>query len=408
MGLTTPTTLQTSLQQTGYSNILRHLSLTEDIFSVLNENYNVKMKSMPQAIYYRADGLDNNEHSHRLGMLMPLSGTPTYGPGTPLGAAERQRTRSVTIYKNDYSHAVVNQLFGINAQDKKPYNLTEAELQQLGLYFKELKGLHIRQALLQRFSENLTMAAPTSTNCSNQWCANWLIKNLRLSQQPTFSANNTTYTNNIGQALNTAGTGSATVLDFPFLRTLNNYASYTKRIQPLDISVGGIKTSYACILPTSQTQFLKDPTYSTRSMGHVYTSYNRVGEQEQNWPNLLGHYGNMALIEDPRYPTLTVGGTNNPYSLTAGYLYPGNNDRRDSSVGAYDIGFLIGRGALIDWDAESLHYEEEKALTFGKWHERGGFGTTGVQTCFYDDDTNTSPQQFVVIALAFGHQDESA
>ena len=401
MAIATPNNLPGPLQVIGFSKILRYLSLTEDIFTVLSENYNTKKKTVPNAIYMTVDGLESTSHTHRLPMVMPLSGAPTYGNvQSQVSREENIITKYNTIYKNDYSHAVVNQMFGIDAQDKRFYNIIEQEMPLLGTYFKELKGVHIRQALLERYSENLTTASPTNAVIASEWSPNFYIKNLLDSQQPVFSPNNTTYTNRIGTALTTAGTGVNTICDFNYLMALEHYASYSKRIQPL--MIGG-KQKYVVLIPANQARFLKDPSL-VGSFGSIWTQYNRMNNEAMNWPNILGEMGSLILIEDPRAPTLTIGGTSAPFTLTAGYLYPGNSDRRDTSVEARDVGFLIGKGALVDWTAESVHYETEDALTYGKFRGKGGFGTNGCQQAQYDVVNNNAREQFTSIALVFGRQ----
>lgn len=403
MGVAQPLQLQSSLLVQGFSRMLQQKALQEDIFVKLNENYGPDYPSIPDAIYLTVDNVMTEEHSHKLGMIMPLSGAATYGnTQNQVGREERQVTKSVTIYKNDYSHAVTNQLFGIDAQDKRFYKLLEKETEQLGKYFKELKGVFIRQCLLERYSENLFLASPTSSLVSREWNPNWYVKNLADTAQPAFSQTNATFTNNIVTALNSAGTGQNATMDFQYLTALEHYALYEKKIKP--ISVGG-KTTYIVTVPARQAITLKNP-FVTGSFGNAWIQYNRLSDKEMNWPNVLGRFGTLLLIEDPRSPTILPGGTAAPFSLTPGYLYPGDNDTRSTSVLARDIGFLIGNAAMIEWEAERLHFEIEQALTYNKRRGHGAFGTCGFNQVQYDTDspTATSREQFSSIVLAFGRQ----
>jgi len=401
MAIAAPNVLTQQLQTIGWSKILRKLTLQEDIFTVLGENYSVPKKTLPNGIYYTVDSLKDTSHTHRLPMIMPLSGAARYGNvQTQPGFEENLQTQFVTIYKNDYSHAVVNQLFGIDAQDKRFYNLIQQELPLLGTYFKELKGLFIRQALLQRFGENLTLQPPTSTLIANEWTPNFYVKNCPDAQQPAFNANNVTYTNRIGTAMVTAGTGINATCDFQYLSALSHRAAYDNLIDP--IMVGG-EQKYIVLIPSRQAVFLKNANVGG-SYGAIWTQYNRMNKTAMEWPNYLGDFGNLILIEDPRSPTLLLGGTNSPFTLTAGYLYPGRNDQRSTSVNARDVGFLLGKGALIDWEAESLHWETENALTYNKFRGRGGFGTCGVQQTQYDNAGGTNRLQYSSMALVFARE----
>ena len=401
MGIAAPNQLTASNLVRGFSKLLQFKSLQDDIFAPLGEIYNTKTKEIPNAIYLTVNDIQSTAHDANLPMLMPLFGAPTYGNiQSQVGREENQVTKFVRIFKNDYSHAITNQLFGIDAQDKRYYNLLEQETAQLGFYFKELYGLWIRQALLERFSENLTNASPTNTATAREFTPNWYIKNIADTAQPAFSQVLATHTNNIVTALNLAGTTTAAVIDTHYLAALERFASYEAKITPLHI---GGQPTYIVTVPTNQAVFLKDPT-NAGSFGATWIQYNRLTEEEMNYPNVLGRYGVLLLIEDPRAPTILPGGSAAPFSLTTGYLFPGENDQRSTSPNARDLGFLIGRAALIKWETEGLHYEIEDALTYRKFRGRGAFGTAGVQQTQYDVDTNqnaTSREQFSSIALAF-------
>lgn len=400
MSIASPNTLLASNQVVAYSKLLQHLSLTEDIFQYLNQNYNTKMRNIPEAIYLTVNDVPDTAHTYNLPMLMPLTGSPTYGNTiSQVGREENQITKSVRILKNDYSHALTNQLFGIDAQDKRFYGLLQEETPQLGLYFKEQQGKHLRQALLERYSENLTDAQPTNAIVSSEFGPNWYIKNLDDAAQPAFDQTSQTHINNIVAALNTAGTSSDAQIDFNYLFALEHQANFVKRITP--IMIEGMKT-YIVTVPSRQAIVLKNPLV-TGSWGAQWTAYNRLTEVEMKWPNVLGRFGSLLLVEDPRNPVILPGGTAAPFTLTASYLQPGNNDERSTSVNARDIGFLLGKAAIVKWETEKLHFEVELANTYGKFRGRGAFGTYGIQQVQYDLDTvsNTTREQFSSIILAF-------
>lgn len=406
MSVASANTLQTSLQVQGFSRLLATKALIDDIFVYLNENYaDAAKKPMPDAIYLTVSDVQTYEHTHKLGMLMPLSGSPTYGNTTSqVGREENQVTKSVTIYKNDYSHAITNQLFGIDAQDKRFYSLLERETDQLALYFKELEGLHIRQALLERYAENLFSAAPTSSSIAREWSPNWYVKNVSDTAQPAFSQTLQTFTNNIVTALNAQG--NTAVIDFKYLLALENWMLYAAPRKIRQLAKVGSKggRGYIVTIPSRQAVFLRDPTRSN-SFGTEWVKYNRLTDEQMNWPNVLGKFGTMVLVEDPRSPTLLPAGSAAPYTLTANYLYPGDNDERSNATAAKDVGFGLGQGALIKWVAEALHYEIEDANTYRKRRGRGAFGTYGIQQVQYDRDSAnqsaTTREQFSSMVLAF-------
>lgn len=403
MSVASPSTLNTNLMVKGFSKLLQMKALQEDVFMSLNENYSTTRQKMPDAIYLTVNDIKTEEHTHTIGMLMPLSGNPTYGSAnTPLGSEENQVTKSLVIYKNDYSHAVTNQLFGLNAQDKKFYQLLEKETDQLGLYFRELEGLHIRQALLERYSENLAAvtATPTYPTCTYAWNSNWLVKNLAESAQPVYSSNASTFASRIGTALNTAGTSSSATWDFKYLSRMVRQASDIKKLKSIKIKN---RDMYVVTVPSDQAMFLKDPTVSN-TYGNMWIQYNRMTDMDMTFPNTLGIFGNLLLIEDPRYPVVFPTGSSYPNGLAPRYMRPGNNDERQRVTGERSIGFCMGMGPIVKWDAEKLHFEIETALTYGKRRGHGAFGTYGIQRVEFDavtpDDTTIENFSSMVLAAA--------
>ena len=83
-------------------------------------------------------------------------------------------------------------------------------------------------------------------------------------------------------------------------------------------------------------------------------------------------------------------------------MFPGNNDQRDTSAGARQVGFLLGKGPLVEWYPDKVHHEYDD-YNYKKWIGKGGFGQIGDCLRMYDQTTptNTSIEQRSCIVCAF-------
>ena len=83
-------------------------------------------------------------------------------------------------------------------------------------------------------------------------------------------------------------------------------------------------------------------------------------------------------------------------------MFPGNNDQRDTSSTARQVGFLLGRGPLIEWEPQKIHHEYDD-FNYRKWIGKGYFGLIGDQLRVYDQatPTNTSFEQHSCIVCPF-------
>jgi hypothetical protein len=172
------------------------------------------------------------------------------------------------------------------------------------------------------------------------------------------------------------------------------------------VTIGG-KQSYICLLPSSQYYRLLRVTNG--QLGSVWTKVSALTDMEQKFPGILGRVMSLVLVEDTRYPTITAANSYSPSTtLTTEYVNPGNSDSRNKSVynessnASWDIGFLMGAGAIVDWTAKPLHFEMEKT-EYGKKYGKAAFTERGIQLgARYDLDTaGNGLKNFGSIVLAF-------
>lgn len=401
MSVATPSQLQNNLVREYWDLKLYDESLFRDIFSRLRTifDYTSNIDMPLDTLVFELDAqASTGFRTATLGFIEALQNTPRYGNAQQqIGFEETLREKSQTIYYNEMSHAVALWNYGIAYNDQNPYGINMGKATALlANYMEELFGLHYRQALLQRFAVNLTFAP---TNQTQVWNNHWYIKNVGdVRNQPAYSTVLQTHTNNIANALIAAGTGVNSTLDSIFLTGLMHYIT-TNRIEPLVID--GEKC-WILTVPTNQVYHVHDLDRND-GLASYWTSVSRMPDKKANFPYLLGKWIKIYLVEDERAPTLTLSGSAAPFTLTPGYVLPGNIDQRDTSDGARDVGFLMGKAPLIDWYYTRVHHKYDD-YNYQKWEGKGAFAERGVQLRWYDDvtATNTSAEQRYSVVCVWG------
>jgi len=400
MSVATPSNLNANLVRTYWDTRLQEETLFRDVFSRLRSMFdrtsNIEIPMNALTLEINAQ-VNEGYRQARLGWLNALDDAPRYGDlQLQIGFEETLREKSQEIYFNEMSHAASTYNYGIHFHDHQPYGLNmDRATKLLGNYCEELFGLHYRQALLQRLSVNLTFSPVLQTQSWNQ---RFFVKNV--ATQPAYSTVLQTYTNNIATSLINAGTGVNATLDARYLNALHHYIT-TERIEPLQLAGG---KGYILTVPSNQKYHALNLERAD-SIASYYTSVTRFTDSEKSmFPEgaALGKWLNIYLVEDERAPTLTIGGSAAPFTLTPGYVHPGNNDQRDTSAGARDVGFLLGRAPLIDFYPTKVHHKYDD-YNYQKWEGKGAFCMRGVQLRTYDDAaaTNTSWEQRYAVACIF-------
>lgn len=344
-----------ALQQRFWDNKLRMESVVADPFQMFEGTYNDKKKQMPNGIKVHVDL--KGKRSAVISLLKRLSGSGVTGRSTLIGNEVDQDTRELIVYANELRHAVNSEQYGIDANEKSPYRLLEAIQPQLSFWLSEMKGKYMRQAIVEKFSSNLTAAPISATQTLNE---NILVKNVNMiytgANQADYqaSANNGAYVEDVGDALNAAGTTSAALWDVTFLSRIQYWASVHKKIVPLD------NGRYVVLVPSRQAAFLKDPQNSESLFGVFKDSH--ILELTKNWgyDQYLGSFGQLDLFEDPRAPLFDLTGSDGSWAISVKYKGAGDDDDRTSTSGTvFDCGMILGKGALIETEYEAPHFEDE-------------------------------------------------
>ena len=341
----------------------------------------------------------SNTSVGRIVVKLKLNGAAVYGNNFAIGREERPRTRTTTIFRNDLRKVVTTPGYGVRKLDAKLYKLYETHIDDLSDYNKEHDGLETRQAILERYGETL-MYGDTAAVCTRNWNMNIHVCGLPYRTcSPTYSNNVVTYTANIIQKLKDSGGGSikiphtGQVLDQPNLSNLQNLA-IAKRITPLKIP--GLPGGEGWVVTISELQavYLGDPAWSNRNMGHPHMMTRALPEKVMSWPGVLFAWKKLLIVEDPRQPTIDITGTSDPFGLSAGYLWPGDEDERHRDENTVcDTAFLLGRGAYINWYPEKVHHIQQLD-DYGKIVGHGTALVRGKQTPLYTDENGNNPEQF--------------
>ncbi len=427
MGINHPSQLDAEIQIETYLTDMRREYLPNDIFDSLASEYinptSGEPPSMPNAIYLRLSSEIDKGRTCKVAMIKELSGAPTIGAnGDQRMNEEDFITKHFTMQYTDLSHATTNQQYGIYARDKAPYKIFEYKTQALTKYFKQYFGKMRRQTLLERQSENLEDAPHYN---AAGFSPNWYIPNREFYQQPVFTRNTYDWTDRIVQCLHAAGTGAQCAANPNYFLHLEEYARTEKFIVPIDFEDG--TDGYIITLPTPQATWFKN-VVQTGGGGWLWTQAAQLqGNVWAKYPGLIGKFNGLLIVEDQRYPTLTLGGSASygqtgdgynytsdsgiDYTLTAQYrgmgrADDGSSDPRDKSASARQVGFLLGAAAICEWMPEGFHWQWDYEQ-YDKYFGSGIFCSVGMKQPIFDNsdgldaDDDTTVQQDGSIVLPF-------
>ena len=400
--------VEAELKIRAISKKLQMESVLDDIFEDLGSDVvgvEGKNLSVPDAIFLKLEGMATGTRQITVPVLMTLSGAPTVGPLTPVGAEVKQNLKYATFKYEEYSFAVASEEWGTLANDMAAYGVFEMIQPQISLYMKELRGERIREALLLTHCSILTGASsPVETA---KWNKNWFVANTDIGSQPVYDSTLADFTEAIGDVLEAATTtagGAEANINLNYLRALDHYATNYLKIEP--IMVGGKKT-YVVLVPSSQV--FKLTSTDSGSLGEFHKGVYRKNEDEMAYRGVIDRVGSLLLVEDQRYPTITQTGSDGSWAIAASFLKPGDVDNRNKAVynstsnKSFDIGFLLGKGAVAEMEVQGLHFETE-SQHYGRDRGTGAFGESGISLVEYDLDaasqSDTSRENWGSIVLA--------
>ena len=348
---------------------LRDEVLMNDPFEALSMVVNTdETKTLPESIVAKVTASTGN-YSKTITTLKALSGSGVQGRTQQAGNEDVQSMRSLTVYANNYSNAINVETYGIDAKEMDAYSIREKVRPQLARWGKETNGKLKREAICERFSGNLTVAPTSLTQGLN---AN--IMYAGVAAPVAYSATPATYVTNVVN-LKPATPVAANRLSQDNLDQLIQTIQLERNIESIDM---GGKSRWVLMVPSRQKRYILQPGtsnfYETLKDGDVRGMNNRLLK------HVIGEYGPLLMIEDPRSPMVTVSG-----GVSFAYKGAGDTDGRSFTAGntVFDVAMLLGKGALFEYTMEEVHYEDE-SQDYDKNKGIGAFCTKGWRIGEYD------------------------
>jgi hypothetical protein len=156
------------------------------------------------------------------------------------------------------------------------------------------------------------------------------------------------------------------------------------------LKIDGAQAYILVISPLNATIYA-DPTWSNNTAGAVWIQQNKLSDSVQRWNGIIGKWTgtigcDIYVVRDERCPSLIPGGTAEPYSLTAGYNWPGGREgdrRQHDNPLVRDAAFFLGQNAITKWEPEKLHNVTQPD-DYGRIEGHGAAGVRGIQITPYD------------------------
>lgn len=348
-------------QIAGYDKRLRRRAQLRDIYVNRKGLFSGASNeaSIPNAAYFDvADVALTGTVSATITMKLPLVGLPVTGNTRFDNTEEAPLTKSATIYRNNYGKTVRVETYGTRALEQEPYGLYKEHINDLGDWAAQYEGMEIRMALCQVFSWNLRFG-DTAATCGANINPNVMLPNLSLANQPAFSTNLATYTNNIVTGIIASGGLAPTNAQAASFRLFNNIALYALQRMIMPLSIGG-KDAFIFVVSPLFASIYADPTWAG-SGGAQFIQFTNLNKEVQNWYGVHGVFHSsigvdIYIVVDPKHPTVLPSGSAAPYSLNFGYVWPGDVDLRNlANPNTRDVNVFLGKGAVAKWEPEKLH-----------------------------------------------------
>ena len=133
---------------------------------------------------------------------------------------------------------------------------------------------------------------------------------------------------------------------------------------------------YVLTISEIQAALVSNATWAANNLGALFVAKAALPDTVQKWRGVIGAYGNILIVTDPRAPTVLPSGSAAPFSLQAGYMVWNSRDMRHRRyANCKDVAFLHGAGAFWEVEGEKVHFiTDDRDYAFHK-----GLGIAGVR-----------------------------
>lgn len=361
----------------GWDLKLREQSVVGDIFGDNQVTGGIlRDKDMPTNAFHVKMSAQNGESKRTISLLKELSGTGLSGSATrdQLGQEEKQATQERWIYSEEQSHGVAAEVYGKVAFEKDPYQFYPQASKQLGRWHSRKRATRIRQALCEGYD----LLIPGTNNQNglttsvlyphrNIWVA--AATNVVGGAQVAYSSTAATYGGSIEDAADS-------IADITSLSFFDNLGSQLQNAAIKPIEGIGAKAMWVITIPQRTANILRPLVRAITQ----YTSADRALSSE------IGRFGNFILVEDNLAPRIT---TSEDAAAAFTYADPMSDGRTAAAAEVNDVGFILGAGAVLEFEQEAMHFENE-SQKYNRFKGIAAFSNYGLNRNDWDDAANTN------------------
>jgi len=354
--------------------------------------------------------------SVRIAIRTPMREAPREGTGEDqLGYEDETDLLYTELYYNEIKKSVRYNTYGYDYNDTEYLNYVEGYTAYMGTFWAELHDHRYQMALFCGFSNELTKAPTSQVQTFNP---NWAVPNVATASYPTwdpdaitvadgaidaeywypnraFSGAGTFVENIAASCMAGAGTGATSnaVLDVDAIYEICNYIQDQHIVEPL------ADQTYIWKWPLTVLYWALNPN-NTNSLGAYWE---QVSSYQDKAPMLPGEVGMLAgifrIVKDFRCPTMVIGGAAGSYTITPGWIRPGNNDDRNNGAWsnvsgntnyAFDMTAIMGAQCLAKYTRDEMKGNLIETTEYGKREGRGSYMGDGIMIPRYDKGTQSA------------------
>lgn len=347
----------------------------------------------------------------------PLRYKAIYGTNPQLGHEDESMLLRAKLFYNEIKKSIKFSQFGYYYNDTEYLKFVEGYDSALALFHAENDDTRYQVALMLTYADELT-AAPVSLG--QQFNKNWFIPNRVASGFPSWDL----------MALDVT-TGAADADGFYSSQNYSGAGTFVENIAASMLAASGTGATPNAILNVDNLTYMRTHVIDEHMLNMItldgrpslilkippqvhgwMVNPNNTGSLGEYWENVSGYmdpkqrmiipgeigrlFETFVVVEDPRCPTLTVGGSQGSYTLTPGYIQPGNNDDRNKTAWSatsgsanyvFDMCCILGANALGKYTRDDLKTNLAESTEYGQVQGRGTYKGEGVQLVAYDKDT---------------------